>query len=155
VRDPVAYLAEHYVYEVNMLRATHWLLASAADQALANALIESFCVHARTLLDFFKSNPIGDDVVATHFVTAGHFRATATSQLSADVRTRVNKQVVHLTASRENAIKINDVDRLALLTAIEADHKAFKNAVDPQYANCFVGELVYIGVNGSVPSAVS
>jgi hypothetical protein len=41
------FLAEHYLYEVNMLRTAHALLTAPASQAHANALIESFAVHAR------------------------------------------------------------------------------------------------------------
>jgi len=144
-KDPVFYLSEHYVYEVNMLRWTYHALAVATDRFCINVLIESFCVHARALLDFYESCPRKpDDVVATDFITVitlRPFDAAATSRLPTDVRTRVNKQIAHLTAGRENAKKINEADRLALLRAIEVDHAAFKNAVDKKYEHCFGKEI--------------
>lgn len=158
LNDSVAYLAEHYIYEINMLRETHRRLGSTSDQMLANALIESFCVHARALLDFYKSTPQDDDVVAHDFVTPAQFTATATRQVPNDIRKRVNKQIAHLTAARENANRINDGDRQQLLTAIETDHAAFKAAAlnIQKFANCFIGEIAAIAVPvGSVHSATN
>lgn len=142
--DPVAYLSEHYVYEVNMLRWTHAMLAMVPESFPANALIESFCVHARALWDFYSppQNPQRDDVLARDFATSWTHTTTATSQLATDLRTRINKQIAHLTTGRENpSKKVDTADRQALLTAIEADHAAFKSAVDQQFANCFIDEL--------------
>lgn len=157
LNNPAAYLAEHYIYEVNMLRETHRQLASATDTCLRNALMESFCVHARALLDFYKSMPRGDDVVATHFVPSSQFTAAATAQLPNDLRTRVNKQIAHLTASRENSTKIDGQDRQTLLNAIDADHASFKAAAvsQSQYSNCFDGEIQYVAVPDGGPSATN
>ena len=48
-------LREHVCYEVDMLIRTFALLETGVpDQRLANALIESFSVHARNLCDFFN-----------------------------------------------------------------------------------------------------
>jgi hypothetical protein len=167
LKDPATYLTKHYVYEVNMLRAAHRALATAkdwtlkdelTDQAAKNALIESFCVHARALLDFYKSTARGDDVVATNFIASGKFAAATTSQLPGDIRDRVNKQIAHLTESRENANWI-DADALnTLLVAIETDHAAFRKAVEPQFAGCFTGELqipIMPIAPGSTPSATN
>jgi hypothetical protein len=158
--DPVAYLTEHYVYEVNMLRWTHAMLAGMPEGFPANALIESFCVHARALMDFYKSNPRGDDVVATHFIQSGQFSANATQQIPPDIRERVNKQIAHLTAGRESPLKkVDTTDRQTLLAAIDADHTAFKSAVDPQYANCFQNERTFaatvIAVGGAPAAATN
>ena len=139
-----AYLAEHYLYEVNMLRAAHGLLASAASQAHANALIESFAVHARNLMDFFLSAARGDDAVASHFTASGTFAATATRAIPGDLRTRLNKQIAHLTYSRTGAVKIGIADRQALLQALECDHAAFKQAVAPAFSAAFRNELAFV-----------
>jgi hypothetical protein len=158
--DPAAYLAQHYVYELNMLRWTDAQLRVTPTGFLANALIESFCVHARALMDFYKSSGRGDDVVATDFITAGQFAARATSQISPDIRDRVNKQVAHLTGARENPTKkVDKADRKTLLTAIEADHTAFKNAVNAQFVGCFKKELavtssVSVSGNASATNAI-
>ena len=45
------------VYEVNMLRhARNFLRVPAWSTELANAVIESFCVHARNLIEFFDQS---------------------------------------------------------------------------------------------------
>lgn len=160
LNDPAAYLAEHYVYEVNMLRWTHAMLAGTPEGFNANALIESFCVHARALMDFYKCTPQQDDVTALDFISSGQFNASATSQVPSDVRIRVNKQIAHLTASRENPPqKVDGQDRQTLLNAIEADHTAFKNAVDTQYAQCFGDEKTFtatvVAVGSSPASATN
>lgn len=145
LNDRAAFLTEHYVYEINMLRWTHATLAGTEEGFLANSLIESFCVHARALMDFYNSNPRADDIVATHFIRSGQFSANAISLIPTDIRTRVNKQIAHLTAARENpSKKVDDADRQTLLTAIETDHTAFKQAVDSQYANCFSREQTFV-----------
>lgn len=63
-----------YNYELEMLEATYNLLASGAfakyskedniKNTLKNALIESFCLHARNLIEFYD-NDICKDVVAS------------------------------------------------------------------------------------------
>ena len=147
--DPAAYLAEHYVYEINMVRGIYRTLPSAIakrskgelEACTANALIEAFCIHARVLLDFYKCVSKKDDVVASDFTQSGSFTPIATAKLPPDIRTRMDKQIAHLTGARENASKIVQLDRDALISAIEADHAAFKNAIDPQYAGCFTKEM--------------
>jgi len=50
----------HLVYEVNMLRNIYLLLLLPVFRdSLANALIESFCVHARVLIEFFDEKSVG------------------------------------------------------------------------------------------------
>jgi hypothetical protein len=156
--DPAAYLAEHYIYEVNMLRWTYNSLLNTRQGFEANALIESFCVHARALLDFYKSSPKGDDIVASFFVSSGNFVPKNTAALPRVLRERINKQIAHLTAEREKPLKkIDGADRTALISAIEADHASFKNSVDSQYLGCFANELPSGGpqlvVGGSPASA--
>ena len=163
--DPAAYLAEHYIYEINMLRGLHQALPSAIinrnkgtlEACIANALIEAFCIHARSLLDFYQCISKQDDVVASDFTLAGSFAPNATVQLPPDIRTRMNKQIAHLTGAREYASKIDENDRQALLVAIEVDHTAFKNAIDPRYATCFANEVpatINLNVSGN-PSATN
>lgn len=95
-----------------MLRGTCWAIQtirSSGEQdlrwwALQNALIESFVVHARALLDFLygpaKLQP--DDVVADDYVDAAMW-ATSRPQESASlegVRSRAGKEIAHLTYKR-------------------------------------------------------
>lgn len=141
LNDPPGFLDEHYVYEVNMCRETYRLLASPGDMWNGNALMEAFAIHARCLLDFYGCQPkTGDDVVASEFTPTGTFTAPATSAIPADMRRRINKQIPHLTSSREGVVKIGDGDRNQLLAAIEADHAKFKAEVKPEFNGCFTKE---------------
>ncbi len=158
LNDPAAYLKEHYVYEINMLRLTHAMLAMVPEGALANALIESFSVHARALWDFYAPppRPKPDDVTALDFASSWLPSSTQTYQIASDIRQRINKQIAHLTTGRENpSQKVDITDRQALLAAIEADHNAFKAAVDPRFSNCFSDEAqtvltIQVPVQGNV-----
>jgi hypothetical protein len=136
-----SFLAEHYVYEINMLRFTYRLLRRPQETGVANALIESFVIHSRALMDFFGKGETKDDVKATHFTIGNVFSALATSTVSPDIRSRMNKQIAHLTYSREGARKISRADRLILLRAIEIDHAAFKQSVAPPFVECFDEEV--------------
>jgi hypothetical protein len=120
-----------------MLRVTYARLQTVRDQAIANALIESFSMHARILMDFYASKARGDDAVAAHFTRSGTFEPAGTGGVAAELRTRVNKQIVHLTYSRTGADKIGPADRAVLLAAVEADHRAFVVALAPEFASCF------------------
>jgi hypothetical protein len=50
------FFTDHLPYEINMLRVSFALLSTGVmGPALTNVLIESFCVHARNLIEFFKN----------------------------------------------------------------------------------------------------
>jgi hypothetical protein len=144
------FLAEHYVYEIKMLRTAYQLLSHAKEQGRANALIEVFVLHARVLIDFFDSTPRRDDAVAGHFTRTGTFTATATKSIRRSLRKRISKQIVHLTYSRVGANKIDGSDRLTLLHALEADHAEFSRQVAPEFVGCFRNEQPF----GLVVSAI-
>jgi hypothetical protein len=131
------FLAEHYVYELTMLRASHALLFQVRRGPVANALIESFAVHARALMDFFGKRVTRDDALAAHFTPDGTFAGAATAAVPESVRERLNKQITHLTYARVGAVKIGIPDRILLLRAIEADHAIFKKSVAPEFLRCF------------------
>lgn len=67
-------IEKHLPYEIDMLRRTHTQLSKIdeADEqrAIRNALIESFCIHARSLLHFFANNKMRiTDAIAKEFTT--------------------------------------------------------------------------------------
>jgi hypothetical protein len=74
-------IEEHLPYEIDMLRHTYRQLsvvskvdpAHETNEQRANrcALIESFCVHARSLIDFFADDKKGTDAVACEFTDNG------------------------------------------------------------------------------------
>jgi hypothetical protein len=75
---------------------------TAIDQNERNALLESFTVHARCLIDFFWKTPKGDDASAAHFCPDGSWeraRGTIPDEVS-KVNPRVGKEIAHLTYAR-------------------------------------------------------
>lgn len=112
-----------------------------SDQAWCtrNALIESFWMHARSLADFYASvkGKSNDDVFATDFIVPGQVVGPQPAQIQIDIRTRVNKQIAHMTIKRETTVKLDINEIKGALQAVEACHNAFKSAVSPQYAGCF------------------
>jgi hypothetical protein len=134
------FLREHYLYEVNMMRATFAALQQRQPQHLGNALIESFALHARILMDFYLPKARGDDAIAAHFTATGCFVGHATAGMPPELRQKINKQITHLTYARVNASKLNQRDRLILLRLVELDHAAFTLAVSPEFMAAFASD---------------
>ena len=105
-RATLVSVSEHLHYEVWMLSTLANALASSAfgQGALANAALESFTLHLRTLLDFFySSRPKNDDVIAEDFFPDPSdwiTRRPDKTELLEDVHRRVGKEVAHLTYVR-------------------------------------------------------
>jgi hypothetical protein len=75
-------------------------------QVTNNAFIEAFGVHIRSLLDFFYTQGQDDDVVAAHFFTPPsiweNVRPFKSKEDLQKIKNRVNKEIAHLTYSRQN-----------------------------------------------------
>jgi hypothetical protein len=83
----------HLHYEVAMLFATYNKLADGVeDGKIANALIESFCIHARALNDFLLSRSYG---VHADRVTTG-YKPFARGGISKRDIKKINEQIAHL-----------------------------------------------------------
>ena len=70
--DELREASDHLFYELWMLGRTARLLAMGVfgDGPVKNAVLESFTIHARALLQFFfPSNPRSDDVIAADFLS--------------------------------------------------------------------------------------
>ncbi len=97
--------SEHLLYEVERLEElVHLIAAHTKEGATRDALIESFLVHARLIaqfLDWHRSPPWPDDMLAEHFV-----RWTANPPPPTITRATIdgiNKRVAHLSYAREHA----------------------------------------------------
>ena len=104
---PTANLEEllrvHVRYELNMLFGTvERLTKPIEDEVLSNALIESFCLHARALLDFFKNKHLP----ASEFTTAA-YKPFSDGELgiSRALVEKLNTQIAHLTKKRVSDAK--------------------------------------------------
>lgn len=83
------------------------------DTVIGNALLESFTIHLRSLIDFFyldSMNAKSDDVLAEHFFTDHdrwkQCRPYHSKEQLAKIKNRVSKEVAHLTYTRNQSVKI-------------------------------------------------
>jgi hypothetical protein len=97
-------VSEHLSYEIRMLTSTaNGLISEITNgSSLHNALLESFTIHARCLVDFLYpiANPRSDDVVAEDF--APNWRAVRPPKppVLNKLNLEVGKQIAHLTYRR-------------------------------------------------------
>jgi hypothetical protein len=122
-------LNEHVRYELDMLFETSNRLnyCDIDDDVVRNALIESFCIHARQLIDFFNDEK---GVHARRFMNDGHSVSSSTTvQLSGKLKTKLNTQIAHLTERRttDPADKIGNDDRSRLVSGIQKALRVFES----------------------------
>ncbi|WP_156139490.1 hypothetical protein [Sphingomonas sp. 35-24ZXX] len=135
------YLKEHYSYELQMINFSYVCLCSLDfgrmenGKYFQNAMIESFCIHARALIDFYEApQPRKTDLTYFHFSIQPKFGRKV---YGSSRYVKLNKQIAHLTEERIGARKINAADREALWKAISRKHAAFVAAIRPEYRDCF------------------
>jgi hypothetical protein len=141
---------EHLPYEIDMLRRTYAMLEALArppvdpetsDQEVQRfALIESFCVHARSLIDFFsKASPKKTDATAADFKPGFVTTIDRDKPPLAGIWFKLNKQVFHLTKNRPfaEADKFDvGIDGLGLMKMLEPEIARFMAfASSPDFQN--------------------
>ena len=98
--------SEHLHYEIEMLTSLAYGIGSriAGESPLANALLESFVVHVRALMEFlYNDNPKPDDVIAEdYFEKADDWKQLrpVLSESLKQAKRRAGKEVAHLTYAR-------------------------------------------------------
>ena len=99
--------SDHLFYEIWMFTSLAKGMASGVfnQGIINNALLESFTVHARVLLDFlFAENPRPDDVIAEdYFLSPDEWikiRDNKSEKLES-IHVRVCKEIAHLTYARQ------------------------------------------------------
>jgi hypothetical protein len=99
--------SDHLFYEVWMLTSLARGMASGVfnEGIINNALLESFTLHARAILDFlFSENPRPDDVIAEDYFSSPEkwlkIKANKSEKLK-NIHLRVGKEVAHLTYFRQ------------------------------------------------------
>lgn len=93
-----AYAKEHIFYEIEMLFRTHECYSAASvflSVVIANALYESFMMHARLLDSFLRSSGRDDDVKASDYI-----KGRSLTNESPPWRRDANKHVAHLSWER-------------------------------------------------------
>ena len=95
----------HYEFWMFMSLAQGLASGISGQGVLNNALLESFTIHARILLDFlYAEKPWEDDVIAEDFFddpAAWYEARPAKSEKVEIVHRRVGKEVAHLTYARQ------------------------------------------------------
>jgi hypothetical protein len=136
-------------YEIWMLEETN--KRHHDDEVLKNALIESFCVHARNLFEFFMEE-------APQY-TQNHepFSHITKNRCKAILR-KLNVHITHVKfqgRATNDADKINDRDRAEMLNILSDEIKAFKGHLIPQYSDVEIRDLPRAIIGPVVPVAFS
>lgn len=128
-------LEEHLFYEIWMLLHTDEALRTPHSTVTQNALIESFCIHARQLLDFFENR---QGVHAKDFTTDGTYVAAHLDGLKSQ-RRKLNTQIAHLTAQRtkDPNHKILEADRILLRDALLREAHHFESRLQGDFTTKF------------------
>jgi hypothetical protein len=132
---PTPVRVKHLRYEVQMLGETLRKLQERDfdDQWDANALIESFCVHARNLNEFFMEDGRHWDLLkASSFTDTGYRRPRKTRRRAALFK-KIDRQIAHLTKRRTSGVrnKIDDRQRATMFAPLYADLRNFDLHLKP------------------------
>lgn len=131
----------HVLYEVLMLVGTRECIhAGEADTIKHNALIESFCIHARLLIEFFN-NPTADGPSSFAEPTYVAFEG---GQLTGPLFRKINAQIAHFSLKRTvDPSKAMDRATLEQIYVRLADEIAnFERHLKPEYRRLWPGALV-------------
>ncbi|GMO19345.1 hypothetical protein BwSH14_12160 [Bradyrhizobium ottawaense] len=132
-----------------MMRQTYAMLANGATclwfgQTVLNALIESFAIHARSLIEFFS----GDSSPTDNTAAAKHFAKPTYSPCSNEGpgRTFMNKlngQIAHPSYSRSDKPedKLTADDRIVLMQFMEREVTRFSQEIKTTYENHWPSDM--------------
>lgn len=134
----------HLAYELKMLRETGSALRGngIGPRSYQNAMLETFLIHYRNLLDFFyadKRRSLSHDVRAADYVADDRVwrrRRPRLDKESSENRERVNAQLAHLTYRRLKYPRRNWHDR-RMLRQIEALLASFVAELPPRRRRWF------------------
>ena len=137
-------LTQHLGYEFDMLRCTQALLQSGVrDPCIANALIEPFSLHARSLIDFFLETgpPTGKEAAARHFTDQSYKPFQGENSRKPKLYGKLNEQVAHLSYGRTSKAedKIGPADREHLTKLISEEMANFRAHLKDSYRSAEIG----------------
>lgn len=129
--DRKEYFEKHVWYEIWMLGETYKLLDLRAvplsDVVIGNALIESFCTHARLLIEFFDKSRGAD-----FYTTVPYVRSKKYDKL----KRQINNQISHVVdegRSEEISDKMGPDERKELIDLLGSDIATFKQYLKPPH----------------------
>ena len=97
---------EHLLYELNIFQWLVDAIPKTQKSFQLSAYLESFTVHLRALIDFLYEQPRwdGDVVAGDFFDSPGSWSSGAVPKILDDARTRMNKEVGHITIDRKTGM---------------------------------------------------
>ena len=134
------FFTHHLPHEIEMFRATYELARAARPAAEHEALLESFLMHARNLIEFFQDRP--SCAFAPPMFTSGRYQLNR--DLVADtVLPRLNRQIGHLTVKRttQETDRLGPRDWALILRALEEEIARFTRALSKDYAAKWAPQL--------------
>jgi hypothetical protein len=138
-------IKEHLPYEMAMLRATFKYLQLDHGEVIDNALINSFCVHARNLIDFFAGTKEAQDrSIAKTFTDPAYNPFKGHDVRREPIYGKLNKQITHLAYGRATADseKIGPKDWEALLRLINEEADNFVSHLKPVYKRLWPEQII-------------
>jgi hypothetical protein len=147
----------HLAYEIEMLREMHIRTGDSNDTILENAKMESFCVHARNLIEFFQSKKKGMN--AKMLTDSDYIPFKHDERMIRTIKHRISSQITHLIFERtaDDSKKIDGIERAKIYNIIADALARFKGKLTPQYKNNRLPDLLQISISsyGSTASASS
>jgi hypothetical protein len=150
-------IEEHLPYEVDMLRGLYSQFGKVNpsldefnQKVQYYAQINSFCVHARALLDFFADiRKDKTDAIASNFTSGYKPTFDQTIEPLKSLRTKLNKQIFHLTNDRTivAAQKFQpSTDAQEVMKVIEPAIGHFAACLTPDFKHfkCFTSPVDFI-----------
>jgi hypothetical protein len=139
------YSGEHLLHELSML----WELAECLPQKKANtetsALVESYGIHLRNLIDFFYRKGKRDDVTARDFLDPTITWAPKEPISLTKAHQRANKELSHLTQARKSgSLPEKAWDTRGLLKEIAAVAKDFADKASQKKLHPKVREFLQL-----------
>lgn len=125
----------HVRYEWNMLARTRNCLQGKHDPVVRNALIESFCIHARNLIEFYRNKK---GYLNAKDFTGGSYKAKFVAPTSGEIGTKLyaklNQHVAHLTRDRtaDPDMKVTSNDRETIFEALRKEQERFEPLIQVQ-----------------------
>lgn len=137
-REELIRYASHVRYEKDMWEwAIDQLGPDVAQGGFHNAMVEVFILHSRALVEFFRSIPREDDVIATNYVPDWKYDEDLTAMVG--TLQSMNKRWGHLSAYRlDNESRERDLEEWRVNTfRMRSTWARFERQLDPEMANAF------------------
>jgi len=130
-------------YEIQMFRCMYeYLKRDNFNKGLSNAILESFLVHVRNLIDFFQGTDnkppykhYCDDVIKSDFKDGGGNNLSLVDnwEITRDDKNKINKRLSHITELRTDMDKDWSKERERFKEEIEKAVKQFLEEISNEY----------------------